>query len=131
MSRSCRRQCQQWYSSCGQFGKHGDEFEKTNFTQVFHMHDCHRKTFGCRKDAFFCLPVTKLNVRVCVCQRKTKDRADGMREKVPIPLDGIRTCTSGIRAHRASDYTTRAGTPRVSRNKHIRHSSASSIVKQS
>ena len=41
------------------------------------------------------------------CQRKTKDRADGMREKVPIPLDGIRTCTSGIRAHRASDYTTR------------------------
>ena len=40
---------------------------------------------------------------MCVCQRKTKDRADGMREKVPIPLDGIRTCTSGIRAHRASD----------------------------
>ena len=50
---------------------------------------------------------------------------------VPIPLDGIRTCTSGIRAHRASDYTTRAGTPRVSRNKHFRHSPASSIVKQS
>ena len=43
--------------------------------------------------------------RVCVCgggggcQRKTKDRADGMREKVPIALDGIRTCISGIRAH--------------------------------
>ena len=35
-----------------------------------------------------------------------------------IPLNGIRTCTSGIRAHRASDYTTRAGTPRVSRNEH-------------
>ena len=36
---------------------------------------------------------------------------------MPIPLDRIRTCTSGMRAHRASDYTTRAGTPRVSRNK--------------
>ena len=46
---------------------------------------------------------------MCVCQRKTKDRADGMREKVPIALDGIRTCTSGIRAHRAADYTTKVG----------------------
>ena len=58
-----------------------------------------------------------------------------------IPLDGIRTCTfaspcskfdandstSGIRAHRASDYNTRSGTPRVSRNKHFRHSPASSV----
>ena len=26
------------------------------------------------------------------CQRETKDRADGMRGKVPIALDGIRTC---------------------------------------
>ena len=41
-------------------------------------------------------------VCVCVCQRKTKDRADGMRGKVPI-FDGIRTCTSGVRAHLASD----------------------------
>ena len=48
-------------------------------------------------------------VCVCVCQRKTKDRADGMRKKVPIALDGIRTCTSGIRAHRAADYTTKVG----------------------
>ena len=48
-----------------------------------------------------------------------------------IALDGIRTCTSGIRAHRASDYTTMAGTPRVSRNKHFRHPPASLIVKQS
>ena len=32
-----------------------------------------------------------------------------MREKVPIALDGIRTCTSGIRAHRAADYTTKVG----------------------
>ena len=47
---------------------------------------------------------------------------------MPIPLDGIRTCTSGIHAHRASDYTTRAGTPRVSRNKHFRHSSTSSMM---
>ena len=70
-------------------------------------------------------------VCVCVCQRKTKDRADGMREKVPIALDGIRTCISGIRAHRASDCTTTAGTPPVSRNKHFRHSPVSSIVKQS
>ena len=68
---------------------------------------------------------------VWVCQRKTKDRADGMREKVPIPLDGIRTCTSGIRAHRASDYTTRIRPPRVSWNKHFRHSPVSSTAKQS
>ena len=70
-------------------------------------------------------------VCVCVCQRKTKDRADGKRKKVPIPLDGIRTCTSGIRAHRAFDYTTRVRPPRVSRNKHFRHSPVSSIAKQS
>ena len=50
---------------------------------------------------------------------------------MPIPRNGIQTCTSGIRAHRASDYTTRAGTPRFSRSKHFRHSPASSIVKQS
>ena len=60
-------------------------------------------------------------VCVCVCQRKTKDRADGMSEKVPISLDGIQTCISGIRAHRATDYTTRAGTPRISSNKHFRN----------
>ena len=65
------------------------------------------------------------------CQRKTKDRADGMREKVPIALDGIRTCISGIRAHSASDCTTTAGTPHVSRMKHFRHSTVSSIMKQS
>ena len=65
------------------------------------------------------------------CQRKTKDRADGMREKVPIALDGIRTCVSGIRARSASDCTTMAGTPPVSRNKHFRHSPVSSIMKQS
>ena len=70
-------------------------------------------------------------VCVCVCQRKTKDRADGMREKVPIALDGIRTCISGIHAHSASDCTTTAGTPRVSRMKHFRHPPVSSIAKQS
>ena len=53
-------------------------------------------------------------VCVSVCQRKTKDIAGGMREKVPIPLDGIRTCTSGIRAHRAADYATRVRPPRIS-----------------
>ena len=42
-----------------------------------------------------------------------------------IALDGIRTCISGIRAHSASDCTTTAGTPSVSRNKHFRHSSVS------
>ena len=68
---------------------------------------------------------------MCVCQRKTKDRADGVREKRPIPLDGIRTCTSGICAHCASNYTTRVRPPRVSRNKHFRHSPVSSIAKQS
>ena len=67
------------------------------------------------------------------CQRKTKDRADGMREKVPIALDGIRTCTSGIRAHRAAEYTMKVGpaAPRISRNEHFRHSSVSSTAKQS
>ena len=70
-------------------------------------------------------------VCVCVCQRKTKDRAHGMREKSAHCPRRFRTCTSGIRAHRASDYTTTAGTPCVSRNKHFRHSPGSSIVKQS
>ena len=70
-------------------------------------------------------------VCVCVCQRKTKDRADGVREKVPIALDGIRTCISGIRGHSASDCTTTAGTPSISRVKHFRHSPVSSIGKQS
>ena len=50
---------------------------------------------------------------------------------MPIALDGIRTCISGIRAHSASDCTTTAGTPRVSRMKHFRHSPVSSIAKQS
>ena len=50
---------------------------------------------------------------------------------MPIALDGIRTCISGICAHSASDCTTTAGTPPVSRNKHFRHSPVSSIVKQS
>ena len=50
---------------------------------------------------------------------------------MPIALDGIRTCISGIHAHSASDCTTTAGTPPVSRNKHFRHSPVSSIVKQS
>ena len=50
---------------------------------------------------------------------------------MPIALDGIQTCISGIRAHSASDCTTTAGTPRVSRMKHFRHSPVSSIAKQS
>ena len=50
---------------------------------------------------------------------------------MPIALDGIRTCISGIRAHSASDCTTTAGTSRVSRMKHFRHSPVSSISKQS
>ena len=50
---------------------------------------------------------------------------------MPNALDGIRTCISGIRAHSASNYTTTAGTPPVSRNKHFRHSPVSSILKQS
>ena len=50
---------------------------------------------------------------------------------MPIALDGIRTCISGIRAHSASDCTTTAGTSRVSRMKHFRHSPVSSIAKQS
>ena len=52
-----------------------------------------------------------------------------LREKSAHSLDGIRTSTFGTCAHRASDYTTRAGTPCVSRNKHFRHSPTSSIVK--
>ena len=50
---------------------------------------------------------------------------------MPIALDGIRTCISGIRAHSASDCTTTAGTSRVSQMKHFRHSPVSSIAKQS
>ena len=67
---------------------------------------------------------------VCVCNReRPKFRADSMREKVPIILDGIRTFTSGISAPCASDYITRAGTPCASRNKHSRHSPSRSIEK--
>ena len=69
-------------------------------------------------------------VCVCVCVRKRrKIELTAWAKKVPIPVDGIQTCTSGIRTHRASDYTTRPGTPRVSSNKHFRHSPTSSIVK--
>ena len=50
---------------------------------------------------------------------------------MPIPLDGIRTFTSGIRTHCASDYTTRVRPPRVSRNIRFRHSPVSSTAKQS
>ena len=57
-----------------------------------------------------------------MCLKKTEIEPTAWRKKAPIPLDGIRTCTPGIRAHRYSDYTTRAGTPHVSRNKHFRHS---------
>ena len=71
-------------------------------------------------------------VCVCVCVReRRKIKLSVWGKKVPIALDGIRTGISGIRAHRASDYTTAAGTPPVSRNKHFRHSPVSSIVKQS
>ena len=73
-----------------------------------------------------------LSVCVCVCVReRRKIELTVLGKKVPIPLDRIRTCTSGIRAHRASDYTTRVGPHRVSRNKHLRHSLASSTAKQS
>ena len=51
---------------------------------------------------------------LCLCVReRRKIELTAWGKKVHIPLDGIRTCTSGIRAHRAPDYTTRAGTPRV------------------
>ena len=67
-------------------------------------------------------------VCVCVCARARacvgvsekdwpKIELTVWRKKMPIPLDGIRTCTPGIRAHRASDYTTRVRPPRVSRKK--------------
>ena len=58
-------------------------------------------------------------------------RRDSNPGSATAALDGIRTCISGIRAHCASDYTMTAGTPPISRNKHFRHSPASSIVKQS
>ena len=73
--------------------------------------------------SFFC---------VCVCvKERRKIELTVWGKKMPIALDGIRTCISGIRAHSASDCTTTAGTPPVSRNKHFRHSPVSSIVKQS
>ena len=69
-----------------------------------------------------------VSVCVCVGERRKIELTAG-REKSAHSPDAIRTCTSGIRAHRASDYTTRAGTSCVSRNKHFRHSPASSIMK--
>ena len=70
-------------------------------------------------------------VCVCVCQRKTKDRADGMREKsAHCPRRDSNPYLWDTR-HSASDCTTTAGTPPVSRNEHFRHSPVSSIVKQS
>ena len=51
-------------------------------------------------------------VRVCVCvcvRERRKIALTVWGQKVPIALDGIRTCTSGIRAHRAADYTTKVG----------------------
>ena len=71
-------------------------------------------------------------VRACMCvKERRKIELAVWGKKVPIALDGIRTCTSGIRAHSASDCTTTAGTSRVSRMKHFRHSPVSSIAKQS
>ena len=83
---------------------------------------------------YACWFVTMKIVFICVFMRVRESQKMELMawgKKVPIPLDGTRTCTSGLRAHRASDYTTRAGTPRVSRNKQlmIRHSPTSSIVK--
>ena len=49
---------------------------------------------------------------------------------MPIALGEIRTCSSGICTHFASDYTLTAGTPPVSRNKHFRHSPVSSIARE-
>ena len=66
---------------------------------------------------------------MCVRERRKIELMARAKKKKPIPLDGIGTCTSEIRAHRASDYTTRAGTSRVCSNKHFRHSPTSSIVK--
>ena len=70
-------------------------------------------------------------VRACVCvcvreRRKIELTVSG--KKVPIALDENRTCISGIRAHSASDCTTTAGTPPVSRNKNFRHSPVSVAV---
>ena len=79
----------------------------------------------------------KTQKALCVCvwggggvreRRKIEPTVWG--KKVPFALDGIRTCTSGIRAHQASDYTARVRPPRVSRNKHFSHSPVSSTAKQ-
>ena len=71
-------------------------------------------------------------VCVCVCQReRRKIELTVWGKRVPTPVDGSQTCTSAIRAHRASDFTTRVRPPRVSWNKHFRHSPVSSTTKQS
>ena len=70
----------------------------------------------------------------CVCvfvKERRKIELTVWGKKMPIALDGIRTCISGIRTHSASDCTTTAGTSRVSRMKHFRRSPVSSISKQS
>ena len=71
-------------------------------------------------------------VCVCVCvKERRKDRADGMREKSAHCPRRDSNLYLWIRAHSASDCTTTAGTPRVSRMKHFRHSPVSSIAKKS
>ena len=73
-------------------------------------------------------------VCVCVCVReRQKIEPTVCGKKVPISLDRIQTSLSGMRAHRACDYTTRVRPPRVSRNKHFTHvhSPVSSTAKQS
>ena len=70
------------------------------------------------KQKSVCVPAC-MHARVCVCvcvREWQKIELTVWGKKVSIPLDGLRTCTSGIRAHRASDYTTRVAPPRVSRS---------------
>ena len=50
---------------------------------------------------------------------------------MPIALDGIRTCTFRIRAHRAADYTTKVGPASRQSKRTLKHSPVSSTAKQS
>ena len=100
-------------------GRHASRQSKQTLQTL--TRQLHRETQSCKEtlQLLSAGPLLQASARTSAesdeaCQRKTQDRADGMRGKGAHSLDRIRTCICGIRAHGASDYTTRAGTPRVS-----------------
>ena len=128
---------------------HTHTHEQLFFTRSFLAYDTYARVSGKHLNA--CMHVACMHVacmraraRVCVCvcvcvRERRKIGVTAWGEKCPFPSTGLKPVPqSGIHAHRASDYTTRAGTPCVSRNNELvggclkctfRHSPTSSIVK--